>query len=106
MVAANSVGLRLPPCPFRLITGLPCPGCGITRIATTVAEGNVSLALGTDAAAVGLLGALAIGAALYLIAISTRRPIPSWVGSLPVMLALMTLAGGHWVNTLVHGVGP
>lgn len=29
-------------CPFRLITGLPCPGCGLTRSWTAAAHGDIA----------------------------------------------------------------
>lgn len=32
-------------CPFRLITGLPCPGCGMTRSAVCLLMGNFTEAL-------------------------------------------------------------
>jgi hypothetical protein len=32
-------------CPFRLLTGLPCPGCGLTRSIGVLAQGNLQLSL-------------------------------------------------------------
>ena len=32
------------PCPFRAITGLLCPGCGITTMFLALAEGNATVA--------------------------------------------------------------
>lgn len=29
------------PCPFRFFTGIPCPGCGMTRAYITLLEGDV-----------------------------------------------------------------
>lgn len=41
------VGLEGPPlCPFRLATGVPCPGCGATRALAATARGDVATALG------------------------------------------------------------
>jgi hypothetical protein len=28
-------------CPFRLITGIPCPGCGITHSLLSIIQGNI-----------------------------------------------------------------
>ena len=34
-----------PLCPFRLVTGLPCPGCGLTRSLVSLLHGDVSAAV-------------------------------------------------------------
>ncbi len=35
----------LPPCPFRELTGLDCPGCGMTRATRQLVRGNLGTAL-------------------------------------------------------------
>lgn len=45
-------------CPFRLATGLPCPGCGLTRSWVALAHGRVSDSFGAN-----LFGPLAFGIA-------------------------------------------
>lgn len=35
-----------PLCPFRLVTGLPCPGCGATRALAAAAQGDLGTVLG------------------------------------------------------------
>jgi hypothetical protein len=64
-------------CPFRLITGLPCPGCGLTRSWVFIAHGDLGAALRANP-----FGYLAMAAAIALVAavvgaVVRGRPIPS-----------------------------
>lgn len=45
VAGAHALGLALPPCPLRWLTGLPCPGCGSGRCLTALLEGDVVGAL-------------------------------------------------------------
>lgn len=45
LVAGHALGWRLWVCMFHEITGLPCPGCGLTRGMTAFARGDVQQAL-------------------------------------------------------------
>ncbi|EFQ84299.1 hypothetical protein HMPREF0063_11015 [Aeromicrobium marinum DSM 15272] len=47
-------------CPFLLLTGLPCPGCGGMRAVNDLTHGDVVGALGSNAMAVALVAFLAI----------------------------------------------
>lgn len=83
--AALLVACSLPPdhiedgpvvCPFRRLTGLPCPGCGLTRSWVYLAHARWA-----DAVAAHPFGALAAVAALVLVvavvvARARRRPPP------------------------------
>lgn len=40
----HSAGSLLPPCVFHLVTGLHCPGCGLTRALHALAHGEVARA--------------------------------------------------------------
>ena len=40
LVVANRLGLTLWACPFNKVTGLPCPGCGVTRGMGALARGR------------------------------------------------------------------
>jgi uncharacterized protein DUF2752 len=66
-------------CPFRALTGLPCPTCGMTHAFVHLARGEVSLALHASPAG-ALLAALAWGfaaAAVVRLAAALRWPSPS-----------------------------
>ncbi len=41
---ANLRGLRLPPCPLKFFTGIPCPFCGLTTATAWLARGNLPAA--------------------------------------------------------------
>jgi Protein of unknown function (DUF2752) len=64
-------------CPFRLATGLPCPGCGLTRSWVFIAHGDFAAAVGANP-----FGFVTMAAAVALIAVVATsvvrgRPIPS-----------------------------
>jgi hypothetical protein len=45
LVAAGAAWLGLVLCPFRLLTHLPCPGCGMTRAMLALCHGDLRAAL-------------------------------------------------------------
>lgn len=61
-------------CPFRLATGLPCPGCGLTRSWVALAHGDFSTALADN-----LFGPVSMlfVAATVLIAVVLRVVAPT-----------------------------
>jgi hypothetical protein len=64
-------------CPFRLATGLPCPGCGLTRSWVFIAHGDFRAAVVANP-----FGFVTMAAAVALIAVVATafvrgRPIPS-----------------------------
>lgn len=79
-------------CPFRLLTGLPCPGCGLTRAWVFALHGELRQALAANPfvlvtlpAAVALVVAVCAGAV-------RRRPPPDIRGVLSSRLVRVVLA--------------
>lgn len=95
-------------CPFRALTGLPCPGCGMTRAFCALGHGDLSAAFGYNAlapfvyAAALLLWAHALATVLRFesarAALERLKPTQRAAG---VLLAL-TLA--WWVLRLSFGL--
>ena len=63
-------------CPFRLMTGLPCPGCGLTRAWVYLVHGRLEESLSANP--FGMIS-FALGVALVVMvvrALVRRRPLP------------------------------
>ena len=89
------------------MTGVPCPGCGMTRLAATVAHGNVAAAVAADAAGVVLLVVLAVLAGTHLHGLVTKRPHPpTWMRSRLLPAGLVALVAVHWAINIVTGGPP
>jgi hypothetical protein len=50
-----AAGIILPPCPFKALTGLACPGCGSVRAVQQLLHGDLMAALDLNPLAVVLL---------------------------------------------------
>ena len=57
-----------PLCPFRLLTGLPCPGCGLTRSLVSLLHGDLTAAVYFHP-----LGPIAACVLLALVIVEVRR---------------------------------
>ncbi len=97
---ANMLGFHLWPCLFAKITGLPCPGCGMTRATVALIKGDwaASFAYHPFAAAFAIFGIL-----LALVAIlpqARRQQLAASVGrferltALPLLLLFAALLYG------------
>lgn len=89
------------PCPFLSLTGLPCPGCGLSRACAALCRGDWATAVRLHAFAPVVLLALALLAAAAVLPAAARDRLASaiatlerqgWVG--PVLLGLLLL---YWI---------
>lgn len=104
LLAGRAVSIHAPACPLRSLTGVPCPGCGMTRLADAVAHGRFGEATGADAAGVAILGVLAVIAVTYLVRVLIRKDEPpAWMRSPLLVMGLVALVAIHWVTTIITG---
>ena len=94
----RAIAPLLPPCPFRAVTGLPCPTCGTTRAAVKLMEGSLLAALSCNplAAVAGIaFVAGGVAAPLWLL---VRLPVPDLSPVLPrwVRVATVALLLANW----------
>lgn len=67
--------LRLPLiCPLRLITGVPCPLCGMTTGTVAVLRGDLESALSANPFSVPFVGAVIVGIFFKFKSVFTERP--------------------------------
>lgn len=64
------MGVAFPKCPFLLLTGLKCPGCGSQRVVHALLHGDLAAAWGYNAL---LVAALPVIAAMVVALLARRR---------------------------------
>jgi len=79
---------RYPPCPFRAVTGLACPGCGSLRGLHDLAHGDLVAALDHNAVLVAVLAVAAVSAVRSLAGRPAARP-RLWAPPLAALLLLV-----------------
>ncbi|HJQ91229.1 MAG TPA: DUF2752 domain-containing protein [Acidimicrobiia bacterium] len=93
-------------CPFALFTGMACPGCGMTRAASSLIRGDLTAALGYHPL-VPWIALLSIGGwAWFLLRRSGRvESLPTrWVNTILIGTGVMLL--GVWAARLLSGTLP
>lgn len=83
-------------CPFLLLTGQPCPGCGGLRAVNHLTNGDVTAALSSNAFAVVLVLTLAVAWLVWFV----RR----WRGE-PALMITLGLRSGMIVMALIFAFG-
>jgi hypothetical protein len=101
---ARARGLTATVCLFKNLTGLPCPGCGGTRMALALLDGRPAEAFILNpllaAAGCALLPALALRAALARaprLELSVRERRAAWIAG-------AALLAGNWAYLIARGI--
>lgn len=79
-VAAVSAGVGGWPCPLKWATGVPCPGCGLTRASVSLLRGDFAAAFDAHAFAPLLLAGLAAFAVAGFLPAARREAFAGLVG--------------------------
>ena len=92
--------IHLVPCPVYTVTGIECPGCGMTRACAAISQGQLDQAWQYHPLAFVLLTlAISFAVAPGAVRIKWQR-LPGW--SRVVVLASLYLAAlGLWISRLV-----
>lgn len=85
LVHPPGAGSGWPACPIHAVTGLDCPGCGMTRATFELAQGHVGAALSYNALAPLWWSTIA---ALPWLLRRHDRPITRWVVGVLIVVAL------------------
>lgn len=102
------VTLRLPgwPCPFRKATGIPCPGCGLTRALSALARGDWHTALALHAFAPLFAGAGLVLVASLLLRPGPRSRLAAWIGAVESRTGLAVWGAAallvYWLVRLLY----
>lgn len=74
----SAAGNRFLPCPFKLLTGWDCPGCGSQRMLHELTHLRLAAALHDNAAAVAATPFLLYTFLAWTLATYTTRRLPRW----------------------------
>ncbi|HEY8548852.1 MAG TPA: DUF2752 domain-containing protein [Vicinamibacterales bacterium] len=106
-IAVASPNVRLPLCTLKVLTGIPCPTCGMTRAVLALTRGDFLLALTMNPlVVVGAIVAACYGvyaAAVLALGLPRFRPqlnARDWVAVRVVALAAMAL---NWAWLIADG---
>ena len=83
-IGASLAGLSLWQCPILATTGVPCPGCGLTRAIMQLLHGDVAASIQTHAFAPIFMIALIVMGLVLVLPNSTSKKIISSVRRLEV----------------------
>lgn len=76
-------GLPVDLCTFHATTGLPCPGCGLTRGLSALSQGDFTAALGLNPFVLVLWPTFAFLSGLALLPAAVRGRVEAWLRRSP-----------------------
>ena len=82
-------GAHLPSCPLYELTGLWCPGCGLTRATHAVLRGHLGAAFGYNLFFPLFLGGIVVGWWAWMRA-ALDRPAMRWLTRVPISACVAT----------------
>jgi len=98
----------LPACPWKALTGVPCPGCGTTRAALALARLDLAAAFAVSPlAAAGWVGLIAGGFVAGLLSLAGIEPPapPRLVGGAEraFRIAVVGAVAANWIYLIYTG---
>jgi Protein of unknown function (DUF2752) len=98
---------HLPACPFRSLTGIPCPTCGTTHAAVALLHADLPGALAANPLLACALLVFFAGGALAPLWTLARAPIPTLPSPLPRWLRAAIVAAllANWAWVVIQGTG-
>ena len=96
-------------CPFLLLTGEPCPGCGGLRAMNDLTRGDVASALSSNAAAVAFVAVMGAAWVVWVVRRSRGQDVP-WIRLtrpwfIVVAVSMLAFAVLRW-TPWGHGLQP
>lgn len=110
LVGLSSLAARmaalLPACPFKSLSGMPCPSCGTTRAAVALARLDLMDAVAVNPlATLAWLGLIGGGLIAGLRAVCGKPwPEPRWQLSAPGRWLLLSVILANWIYLVGVGV--
>ena len=112
VVAISSIALRpfwlalapfAPRCPFRVLTGVPCPTCGTTHAVLALLHGEIGRAFAANPAAAAAGIAFVVGGLVAPAWAALRWPVPDLPTPLPrwARAAIVGLLLANWIFLIV-----
>ena len=106
IIAGRAYGWKITVCPIKLLSGLPCPGCGTTRAIEMVLDGDMIGGIMMNPNII-LVAAIAMGApfilaANFLYGKDYMRIADRWLNRRPVFISVIFFEMTIWMYNIVR----